>query len=464
MRVDIALVGQLLCRAISGTYADAALGKKPLSSSKKPGTDLAALKARLAKKTKGKGADAPAEPQPPVAPAAPVQEAAAPVPEPQPAYHEAPAQQLPPPGQVAPAPEPQPQYEAPPQQAAPDPMGGMGQAAPAMAPPSDDPFGGGAGSFDPSDGVLEVGGDVPSKSNVGLMIFAGLLGAVFGGIAGYLGYKMVDNGERKAAASAKGAAMATAVQGVIDARIDVSNQMEALTKKMQGDPKGAAADIETLLSDKWENQVKVPQLFGWQLAAIHPNGVKRTFELFEEASRIKKDLQYLQAFLASQPEALLKGNGPSQFAILFQKGKGKLVAALEPMCAGAPAGEAPKEGEKPKPVAPVKCAQGDFSKAVAFKILDKIEDPPKPIIVPRGTGEGQAVLLSTDGGIYGVAVGMEPNRNAVIYRNALVTRINDHLEQMVKVEKSAKKALEKYAEDPTVDGSNEQPDPEAGEG
>jgi hypothetical protein len=419
-----------------------------LSSSKKPGTDLAALKARLAKKTKGKAADEPAaEPQTPVAPQAAVHEAP-------PAYHEAPPQNLPPPGQAAPPVARQPRYEAPVhqhQQVARDPMGGMGQAAPAVAPPTDDPFGGGAGSFDPADGVLDVGGDVPSKSNIGLIIFAGFLGAAFGGVAGYLGYKMVDNRERKAAGSDKGEAMAKAVQGVIDARIDVSNAMEGLTEKMQADPKGAATDIETLLSDKWENQVSVNQLFGWQLAAIHPNGVKRTFELFEEASRIKKDLQYLQAFLATQPEALLKGNGPSQFAILFQGDKGKLVAALEPLCAG----ETP---EAP----PVTCPEGDFGKAVAFKILDKIEDPPKPVVVPKGTGDGQAVLLSTDGGIYGVAVGMEPNRNAVIYRNSLVTRINDHLEQMVKVEKSAKKALEKYAEDPTVDGSVEQPDPEAG--
>jgi hypothetical protein len=332
---------------------------------------------------------------------------------------------------------------------------GASHGAPAVAPPTDDPFGGGAGTFDPSEGMLDVGGgEVQSKSGFGLMIFAGLLGAAFGIAAGFLGHKMVENRERHGKGVAKGEEMAAAVNDVISARIDVSNAMEDLKKKMASDPKAAAADIEALLADKWEKQVNVSQLFGWQLAAVHPNGVKRTFELFEEASRVKKDLQYLQAFLATQADSLLMGQGPSQFAVVFTGGKAELVAALRPMCAGE-SEEAP----------PVPCADGDFSKAVAYEVIDAFAEGTKPKVVPRGSGEGQATLVTADGEVYAYAVGANPARNAVILREGLVQRVEDHLEAMVKIEKIAAKALEKYAQDPTVDGSTEQPDPEAaGEG
>jgi hypothetical protein len=413
-----------------------------LSTSKKPGTDLAALKARLAKKTKGKE-------EPVAATAPPAAQAYAPASDalPPPGYSAPPRAEhypdphnLPPPGVAA-------HQYAPPAQ--PPASMAASHAAPAVAPPSDDPFAGGpAASFDP-DPMLDVGGEVQSKSGFGLMIFAGLLGAAFGVAAGFLGHKMVENRERYDKGQTKGAEMAEAVGGVVSARIDVSNAMEGLEKKMAEDPKAAAADIETLLSDKWEGQVSIAQLFGWQLAAVHPNGVKRTFELFEEATRVKKDLQYLQAFLASQPEELLKGQGPSQFAVMFTSSGANLVAALEPLCAAA------EEGAAPAP-----CSGGDFSKAVAYRVIDAIGGEPK--VVPRGTGEGQATLVASDGGVYAYAVGLEPNRNAVIYRNGLVQRVKEHLEAMVKAEKFAAKALEKYAEDPTVDGSVEQPDPEAG--
>jgi hypothetical protein len=412
-----------------------------LSTSKKPGTDLAALKARLAKKTKGKDE--------PAAAASPME---------QQQQHYAPESELPPPGHAAPPRvehyHPEPQHLPPPgvaahQHVAPS----MGHAAPAVAPPSDDPFGGGAGTFDPAEGMLDAGGggEVQGKSGIGLVIFAAVLGAVFGVPAGYLGHKMVDNRDRQQKGQAKGEEMAAAVAGIVSARIDVANAMDGLEEKMAADPAGAAVDIEALLADKWESQVNISQLFGWQLAAVHPNGVKNTFQLFEEATRVKKDLQFLQAFLATQPEALQRGQGPSQFAVLFTSSGANMVAALEPLCAGA------AEGAPPGP-----CADGDFSKAVAYKVMETVSGEPK--VVPRGTGEGQATLIASDGDVYAYAVGLEPNRNAVIYRNGLVQRVREHLESMAKIEKIAQKALEKYSQDPTVDGSVEQPDPEAGEG
>lgn len=413
-----------------------------MSTSKKPGTDLAALKARLAKKTKGKD-----EP-----------EAASP---PAPQHYAAESESLPPPGQAAPPRVehyPDPQHLPPPGvaahqhevQRAAQTMGAS-HAAPAVAPAGDDPFGGGAGTFDPSEGMIDVGGggEVGSKSGLGVMAFAAILGGVAGMVGGWLVHSMIENRDRQAKGREKGEQMVKAVNDIMSARVDVANAMDELEKKMSTDPAAAAADIEALLADKWETQVNISEMFGWQLAAVHPNGVKRTFELFEEAGRVKKDLQYLQAFLASQPEKLLKGQGPSQFAVMFTaNGGANMVAALEPLCGGA-------EGAAPGP-----CGDGDFSKATAYRIIDNVSAEPK--IVPRGTGEGQATLIAADGEIYAYAVGLEPNRNAVIYREGLVQRVRDHLDSMAKIEKFALKALEKYSQDPTVDGSVEQPDPEAG--
>ena len=79
----------------------------------------------------------------------------------------------------------------------------------------------------------------------------------------------------------------------------------------------------------------------------------------------------------------------------------------------------------------------------------------------KGAAPGQVTLLRAGGPIYDYAVGMEPNRNALIMRNVLLKRAKDHLESMSKAEKGAIKALENYAANPTVDGSVEQKDPEA---
>ncbi len=420
-----------------------------MSTPKKPGTDLAALKARLAKKNK-KAAPEEAPAPAPTPAAADLPPPGQPAPAPQPTPEPAPA----PVAAPAPAPAPAaPEYAAP--QAAPAAAAPV-QAAPAPAPASDDPFGGGVSTgFDPSEGLIDSGGDIPSKGNAGLTIFAAILGVGLGAIGGFFGSKIMANGETRAAASSKGAEMVTGVQAVIDARTDISLAVEKWETKMAADPAGAAADIDTLLKEKFAQKVDVNQLFGWQLAAVNGNGVRRTFELFDEASRLQKDLGYLSAFLATQANALKAGGGPSQFAIKFTERGAVLVAALQPLCGAA------AEGEEATPESAKPCAEGANGSAIAYKVLESLGS--EPVTLPRGTAPGQCMLLRPGGGIYDYAVGMEPNRNAIIMRNGLLKRVKDHLEEMSKVEKAALKALENYTADPNVDGSSEQPDPEGGE-
>ncbi len=419
-----------------------------MSKPKKPGTDLAALKARLAKKNKKAAEPAPApvaEPAPapePVA-AAPVQAAqAAPVQAHVPAAAQpAPAEYAAPPA-AAPAAQ---EYAAAP----------VAQAPVAQAPVGDDPFGGGGGGggFDPSDGLIDAGGgDMPSKGNAGLAIFVGILGIGLGAIGGFFVSKITRNSETTEAASAKGAEMAAAVQQISDARIDVSKAMGGWEEKMATDPAGAAGEIDKMVKESFAKKVNVDQLFGWQLAAIHSNGVRRTFELYDEATRLQKDLGYLSAFLASQEKALKSGGGPSQFAVKFTDKGAVLVAAVGAVCA---AGEGEPALETAKP-----CGEGKAAEALGYTVLETLGTETK--IFPKGTAPGQVTLLRAGGAIYDYAVGMEPNRNAMIMRNALLKRAKDHLESMNKAEKAAIKALENFADNPNVDGSAEQPDPEAG--
>lgn len=329
-------------------------------------------------------------------------------------------------------------------------------AAPAPAAPvGDDPFGGGGGGggFDPSDGLIDAGGgDMPSKGNAGLAIFVGILGIGLGAIGGFFVSKITRNSETTEAASAKGAEMAAAVQQVSDARIDVSKAMSGWEEKMVTDPAGAAAEIDTMVKSSFAKKVNVDQLFGWQLAAIHSNGVRRTFELYDEATRLQKDLGYLSAFLASQEKALKAGGGPSQFAVKFTDKGAVLVAAVGAVCAAAE-GEPSLETAKP-------CPGDKAAQAIGYTVLESLGADTK--IFAKGTAPGQVTVLRAGGPIYDYAVGMEPNRNALIMRNLLLKRAKDHLESMNKAEKAAIKALENFAENPNVDGSAEQPDPEAG--
>ena len=425
-----------------------------MSTPKKPGTDLAALKARLAKKKKG--ADEP-EPAPEPVAAAPAPEPAAPAPAPAPMAAPTPA--------PAPAPAaapPAPVAQAPVDYGAPQQDYGAPAPAPAAAPVGDDPFGGGGvggggGGFDPSEGLIDVGGDVPGKGSAGLAIFVGILGIGLGAIGGFFISNIMRNGATKENASTKGAEMAAAVKEISDARIDVSKAMGGWEEKMATDPAGTAAEIDALVQEKFAKKVNVDQLFGWQLAAVNSNGVKRTFELFDEATRLQKDLGYLSAFLSTQEKALKSGGGPSQFAVKFTDAGGVLVAAVGAVCAG---GEGEGEGEEVKLEDAKPCPEGKMGEAVGYTVLENLGA--EPTVFAKGTAPGQVTVLRAGGPIYDYAVGMEPNRNAIIMLTGLVGRVKEHLEGMNKAEKAALKALENYAENPDVDGSSPQPDPEAG--
>lgn len=426
-----------------------------MSKPKKPGTDLAALKARLAKKTKGTdapsaGAPAQQDVPPPGAPPMEVPppgevvqhvEAAAPAMP----YVPPPGQvaDVPPPGQVADVPPPgqvaQPREEYPPAVAAQVPT------APAVDP--DDPFGGGVGTFDPTEGIIDSGGDIPSRGNTGLVAVAGIGGILFGVAIGWLVQSNMGTRERLEIGKKKGQEMVTEVTAISESRKGVALAWEDIQKKLKENPEQGAADLEALLAQHFDKHPKIDSLFGWQLASVHSQGIRRTFELYEETNRLRTDLGYLAAFVKSQAAALGEAGGPTIYGTMQKSNGSVLVAIAEPLC-----GELGDNGD----TSGLKTC-GDPRDAVAFRV--QVDVGAEPVVALRGTEEGQVVLLLPEG-LYGYAIGQNPANNAKVIRDAMIGRVSERLEAMNKAEQTALTALSNYAENPTVDDSTVQPAPE----
>jgi hypothetical protein len=401
-----------------------------LNTPKKPGTDLAALKARLAKKSKdGEEAAAPAAAE--AAPVEHVPAAAAPI-----DHGHAPEQHYDPPAAFDAAPAFSPAAEV--RHAAP--------AAPSFsAPATDDPFGGPSNaSYDPGP---DLGGDVvPGRSNVGVIAFAGGIFLVIGLGAGWLGHKIISGGERLDAAKAKGDEMYEEVKKVSDARKGLALKWEELKPQVAMDPAAGSQAIVALMGETFEKSPNLDALFGWQLAAIHSSGIKKVFELYEKTTRVRIELAALAGFLQENAATLKGTGGPVSFGVKFgADGSAQLVALTGALC-----------GENLTDTAALKNCE-DPSKAIAFKVQESLGGEEKTLA--KGTGADQVVFLPPTGNVFNYAIGLEPAKNAANVRDFMMKRIQETVDEMDKAEKTALKALENYASNPNVDGSNEQPDP-----
>ena len=408
-----------------------------MNTPKKPGTDLAALKARLAKKTQGEEPAA----APPAAEAPVEHHHAAPMPT-----------NVPPPGQQSfePAYPPEPVHA---------PAVGYG------APASDDPFGGGQvnTNFDPSPSFADTGGDVPGRSSVGPVLFAGIVALGIGLAVGWLGQRIVSGREKVEAGKAKGVDMIAQVQAVSETRKAVSLGLESAKEVVMQDPKKGAEQLQAINTENFEKMSKIDGLFGWPLGSIHMTGIKKTFELYEHYTRLRTDLGVLAGFLETNAAALQQAGGPVRFAILFAEGGAQLVEYVAPLCAAAPAEGAPPAEEKDAGKDAAAALAGakpcnDEGKAVGLQIRTQIGGEPKA--VAKGTAPEQAVPLTNEGTIFTYAVGLEPAKNALNVRQSLMKRVQDDLTEMSRAEVTALKALQNYSDNPTVDGTSEQPAPE----
>jgi len=410
-----------------------------LTPPKKPGTDLSALKARLAKKAAGDAAPAPAAPKPSAGIPAPGQAPPKPkanIPAPGQAPAPKPKADIPAPGQVQAKPKidiPAPGEVSKPQPAA------APAPAPAQPKAAGDAFAGGVSGFDPNEGLIaDVGGDFPTKSNKGIVVIAAVAALLFGVGLGWIGNTISSKGTLVESGKKKGADMLSEVQQVADLRKKISLKMEDLAKKMATDPKAGAAELKELNESTFEQHPKIDSLFGWQLAAVHKAGIIKTFELYEEANGLKTDLSYLATFVENYSDALKEGSGPRVFAIKFEKGNAIIVARVGAIC-----GEAA-------------CEAGSEGSATALQIIDKVGG--EPVTAAIGTEDGQVMPVSPSGGMYGYIIGLKPENNASAVFGSLLKRVQERLEAMNTAESRALKALKNYSDDPDVDGSG-QPEP-----
>jgi hypothetical protein len=403
-----------------------------LNAPKKPGTDLAALKARLAKKSKD--AEDAAAPPPPAAQ----------------------VEHIPAPGEVAShapaiAYDPPEQYGAPPAPFAPvdvPPPGQVSQpasySAPAAAPAADDPFGG-PQMYEPTPSYTDTGGDVPGRSSLGPVLFASAIFLAVGLGAGWIGHKIVSGREKLEAAKAKGAEMVTEVQKVADVRKGVSLKLEELSKTVVADPTAGSNAIIALLQESFDKFPRVENLYGWQLGGIHPTGVKKTFELYEKSTRLRVELAALAGFLNENAAALKGAGGPVSFGVKFTDKGATMVELVAPMC-----------GESLENLAALQPCE-DVGKALAFKIRETIGGTEK--VLPKGTAPEQVMFLQPEGPVFTYAVGLEPAKNAQKVRDFMMSRVAEALAEMSQAETTTLKAMQAYSDNPDVDGSNPQPEP-----
>ncbi len=263
---------------------------------------------------------------------------------------------------------------------------------------------------------------------------------------GWVGKSTLGKNQLVTRAKKKGQKMAAEVENVAKMRKDISLKMEDLKKQIAEDPKAGGEALKELNAANFEKHPKVDDLFGWQLASIHPKDVKKVFQLYEEANGLKTDLSYLAGFVSANAPSLGKAGGPSSFAVVFDdKGKMTLVEAVLPMCKG--------EGDQPAP------CKGDPKDAIGWMYRTKLGAD--PAYAPLGTGPGTITPVSRTDEMYLYLVGQNPENNAKLVYQRLLGQVNARLEEMNKVERRAINALKAYAADPDVDGSN--PAEEAGD-
>lgn len=413
-----------------------------MSTPKKPGTDLAALKARLAKKTAGGAEDVPppgqvAAPEVPHAPAmpdipppgqvhAPMHDVPPPGYAPEPMMHDVPPpgmQHVPPPGMQM-----QPPMHAPMQQAAPPSYQSEASYGSASM---------GGGGFDPDAGLIDGGPEIKPRGSKGIVMLAAAGAMALGLVVGWLGNTISSKKERIDQGRAKGEKMVEQVAGVSEARKSVSLAMEDLKKDVANDPTAAADKVTALLAGELTKQPQVTEMFGWQLASVDPAGVKAVFVLYQKLNDLQGNLQVLANFLTSYG-SIMKVGGPQLFGITFTAEGGKMVIITKGLCG--------EDATKPETLKPCE----DMGKALAFEIQ---EFGGEPKVVARGAGEGQAVMLVPEGSVYNYVVGLEPGKNAANLYKVMLGRVEENLTEMNGAEEKALAALAKYSDDPNVDGS-----------
>lgn len=409
-------------------------------SEPKKGKDLSALKARLAKK-------AAAGESPDDAPAPP--EAAAAIDVPPPGEVRAAVANIPAPGEVRPA---MPDIPAPGEVRKPFDIPAPGEVrrpdpAPVAAPAARDSIGedlfSGGRAFDPNAGIIDDVGEIKARSNMGLPIFAGLIGIVVGLGLGWMGHKVVDSTARVGSAKAKAAEIAERVKSIEEARAKVALKIgdaeEAIIAK-------DGAKMSEALLELNDEPVDVADLFGWQLATMDPEAVKAFLRLANGYNSMLFQAGFIKAIAETKKEVLTAQVGGPASYVTVRMSEGNQVVLAENV--SAVCAEIPEAVEGADPVDYSKlerCKDGEISGATAFEIRTVPGGP-----TSYATAESVSLLVPNE--IYTFAIGTNPDKivvEDVMFRIGTLKKLADDLKR------SSEKAAEGAAglsDDPQVDG------------
>jgi hypothetical protein len=180
-------------------------------------------------------------------------------------------------------------------------------------------------------------------------------------------------------------------------RKGISLKMDELSKAITTDPDaGRQADLVTCSRPTSRRAPQVDDLFGWQLAAINPDGIKKTFDLYDEANGLKIDLGYLAGFVNGNVKALARA---------------ARACSRSSSRAGRGPRRAPRADVRRPQGRPTPCAEGK-DEPVGFNIRD---DPAAPRRTPRSAATtARSSLLIPDGSSTATSSALNPENNAKI--------------------------------------------------
>ncbi len=379
-----------------------------MAAPNKPGKDLSALKAKLAKKADDAAAPAPATA------AEPAEQAAAPAEYADEAPQAAPSYEAP---QAASAPS----YEAEPAQVAAAPV-----AAAAPAAREEMPFSASGAAFDPNEGLIADGGEIKARSNVGIVI-AAAIAAFAGGIGVGSLWNTASSTQAKLAGAKKWAEeRAPEIEKIKSARVKIATGLEAATAQIGQDPAKASEAFAALTASAAEIG-RVDPLFSPHMGSMPKGPLSSVFNLFEEANAVQFRLNLMKNYVDIFGKAVAadanKITGP--FAIVVDGKSAKLVQITGVVC-----GEDPTAGTA--------CEAGKEQEATGCSVIDEIGGTAK------GVPLDLCLTLQTNS-FHNAIIGESPANLALQNFQAISIDLNEHMESMAKYEAAALEGLTKYA-------------------
>jgi len=307
---------------------------------------------------------------------------------------------------------------------------------------SEDLFSGGR-AFDPNAGVIDDVGDIKPRRNIGLPIFAGLIGAVVGLGLGWMGHKVIDSNARVTSAKAKGKEIADRVAQIEEARaklaLKIGDAEEAFLAK-------DGAKMGEALAELNDEPVEISDMFGWQLATMDPEAVKAFLKLANGYNAMIFQAGFLKAIVAMKADSLKERvGGPASYVAIRVPDSNQIALAESVSLICEPLPEVAEGAEPPDYSKLKRCGEGEAGNATAFEVRTEIGGA--TAYAPVDT-----VSLIQPNAIYSFAIGTNPDAivlDDIKFRLGTLKKLADDLKR--NSEKAAEGAAA-LSDDPKVDG------------